>query len=336
MDNRLNHHCRWWPNSGLIMSIENVIEVKNLEKIYRSGTHAVKGISFNVKKGEIFGMLGPNGAGKTTVLQMMGTLLKITKGDINILNYNIHTDQKYIREKIGFALQEAGLDNLATTSELIRFHALLFGFTGTEVENKLQESLTLLDLHEYANQMIPELSGGTQRRLDLAASLVHNPDLLILDEPTTGLDPSHRSELWNLLRTLRDERGITMIMSTHYMEEADVLCDRIAIIDSGKIVAIDTPDILKKSVGKDTIEFSLSEEVNDLQKKSLLNEFSDEDVEFHSNKLLISVDDGEFSLLPTLKKIMDIDLKVQGTKVRTPTLDDVYLKYTGKRLEGEL
>tara|TARA_B100001750_G_scaffold245420_1_gene265008 strand:+ start:1646 stop:2602 length:957 start_codon:yes stop_codon:yes gene_type:complete len=318
------------------MSIENVIEVKNLEKIYRSGTHAVKGISFNVKKGEIFGMLGPNGAGKTTVLQMMGTLLKITKGDINILNYNIHTDQKYIREKIGFALQEAGLDNLATTSELIRFHALLFGFTGAEVENKLQESLTLLDLHEYANQMIPELSGGTQRRLDLAASLVHNPDLLILDEPTTGLDPSHRSELWDLLRTLRDERGITMIMSTHYMEEADVLCDRIAIIDSGKIVAIDTPDILKKSVGKDTIEFSLSEEVNDLQKKSLLNEFSDEDVEFHSNKLLISVDDGEFSLLPTLKKIMDVDLKVQGTKVRTPTLDDVYLKYTGKRLEGEL
>ena len=336
MDNRLNHHCRWWPNSGLIMSIENIIEVKNLEKIYRSGTHAVKGISFNVKKGEIFGMLGPNGAGKTTVLQMMGTLLKITKGDINILNYNIHTDQKYIREKIGFALQEAGLDNLATTSELIRFHALLFGLTGAEVENKLQESLTLLDLHEYANQMIPELSGGTQRRLDLAASLVHNPDLLILDEPTTGLDPSHRSELWDLLRTLRDERGITMIMSTHYMEEADVLCDRIAIIDSGKIVAIDTPDILKKSVGKDTIEFSLSEEVNDLQKKSLLNEFSDEDVEFHSNKLLISVDDGEFSLLPTLKKIMDVDLKVQGTKVRTPTLDDVYLKYTGKRLEGEL
>ena len=317
------------------MSIESIIKVKNLEKIYRSGTHAVKGISFDVKKGEIFGMLGPNGAGKTTVLQMMGTLLKITKGDIDILGYNIHTDQKEIREKIGFALQEAGLDNLATTSELIRFHATLFGFTGTEVENKVQESLTLLDLHEYADQMIPELSGGTQRRLDLAASLIHSPDLLILDEPTTGLDPSHRSELWNLLRTLRKERGITMIMSTHYMEEADVLCDRIAIIDSGKIVAIDTPENLKKSVGKDTIEFSLSEAVNDSQKQSLINDFLDENIEYQVDKVLISVDDGEVSLLPTLKKIIDIDLKVIGTKVRIPTLDDVYLKYTGKRLEDE-
>jgi ABC-2 type transport system ATP-binding protein len=315
------------------MSSDRVIEVKNLEKIYRSGTHAVKGISFEVNKGEIFGILGPNGAGKTTALQMMGTLLKITKGDISILGYDIHTDEKKIREKIGFALQEAGLDNLATTSELITFHINLFGFPKSVISKKVEESLTLLDLHDYADQMIPELSGGTQRRLDLAVSLVHNPELLILDEPTTGLDPVHRADLWNLLRKLRDERGLTLVLSTHYMEEADVLCDRIAIIDSGEIVAIDTPDKLKKSVGKDTIEFSLSDEIKQDKKDALALLFGDENLEYSGERLLIRVNDGETSLLPTLKNIIDLDIKVKGTKVKVPTLDDVYLKYTGKRLE---
>ena len=317
------------------MSSDRVIEVKNLEKIYRSGTHAVKGISFEVNKGEIFGILGPNGAGKTTALQMMGTLLKITKGDISILGYDIHTDEKKIREKIGFALQEAGLDNLATTSELITFHINLFGFPKSVISKKVEESLTLLDLHDYADQMIPELSGGTQRRLDLAVSLVHNPELLILDEPTTGLDPVHRADLWNLLRKLRDERGVTLVLSTHYMEEADVLCDRIAIIDSGEIVAIDTPDKLKKSVGKDTIEFSLSDEIKQDKKDALALLFGDENLEYSGERLLIRVNDGETSLLPTLKNIIDLDIKVKGTKVKVPTLDDVYLKYTGKRLEDE-
>ena len=317
------------------MSSDRVIEVKNLEKIYRSGTHAVKGISFEVNKGEIFGILGPNGAGKTTALQMMGTLLKITKGDISILGYDIHTDEKKIREKIGFALQEAGLDNLATTSELITFHINLFGFPKSVISKKVEESLTLLDLHDYADQMIPELSGGTQRRLDLGVSLVHNPELLILDEPTTGLDPVHRADLWNLLRKLRDERGLTLVLSTHYMEEADVLCDRIAIIDSGEIVAIDTPDKLKKSVGKDTIEFSLSDEIKQDKKDALALLFGDENLEYSGERLLIRVNDGETSLLPTLKNIIDLDIKVKGTKVKVPTLDDVYLKYTGKRLEDE-
>ena len=295
------------------MSSDRVIEVKNLEKIYRSGTHAVKGISFEVNKGEIFGILGPNGAGKTTALQMMGTLLKITKGDISILGYHIHTDEKMIREKIGFALQEAGLDNLATTSELITFHINLFGFPKSVISKKVEESLTLLDLHDYADQMIPELSGGTQRRLDLAVSLVHNPELLILDEPTTGLDPVHRADLWNLLRKLRDERGLTLVLSTHYMEEADVLCDRIAIIDSGEIVAIDTPDKLKKSVGKDTIEFSLSDEIKQDKKDALALLFGDENLEYSGERLLIRVNDGETSLLPTLKNIIDLDIKVKGT-----------------------
>lgn len=315
------------------MSNENIVIVQDLEKKYKSGTHAVKGINFNVRKGEIFGMLGPNGAGKTTTLQMMGTLLGITEGKIKILDYDVSTESSLVRENIGFALQEAGLDSLSTVRELIAFHVKLFGFRGVEIQERVEQSLSLLDLHEYSDQMIPELSGGTQRRLDLAVSLVHDPKLLILDEPTTGLDPAHRADLWSLLKKLKNEKGITIVMSTHYMEEADFLCDRLAIIDSGEIVAIDTPQKLKKTIGKDRIEFNLFESLDEGQIRLVKERFDEADVLIEESYFTIRVGDGEEALLDTLKSIIDMDVKVKGTKVLRPTLDDVYLKYTGKRLE---
>ena len=315
------------------MSNENIVIVQDLEKKYKSGTHAVKGINFNVRKGEIFGMLGPNGAGKTTTLQMMGSLLGITEGKIKILDYDVSTESSLVRENIGFALQEAGLDSLSTVRELIAFHVKLFGFRGVEIQERVEQSLSLLDLHEYSDQMIPELSGGTQRRLDLAVSLVHDPKLLILDEPTTGLDPAHRADLWSLLKKLKNEKGITIVMSTHYMEEADFLCDRLAIIDSGEIVAIDTPQKLKKTIGKDRIEFKLFESLDEGQIRLVKERFDEADVLIEESYFTIRVGDGEEALLDTLKSIIDMDVKVKGTKVLRPTLDDVYLKYTGKRLE---
>ena len=315
------------------MSNENIVIVQDLEKKYKSGTHAVKGINFNVRKREIFGMLGPNGAGKTTTLQMMGTLLGITEGKIKILDYDVSTESSLVRENIGFALQEAGLDSLSTVRELIAFHVKLFGFRGVEIQERVEQSLSLLDLHEYSDQMIPELSGGTQRRLDLAVSLVHDPKLLILDEPTTGLDPAHRADLWSLLKKLKNEKGITIVMSTHYMEEADFLCDRLAIIDSGEIVAIDTPQKLKKTIGKDRIEFKLFESLDEGQIRLVKERFDEADVLIEESYFTIRVGDGEEALLDTLKSIIDMDVKVKGTKVLRPTLDDVYLKYTGKRLE---
>ena len=314
---------------------ESVVVVNNLEKKYRSGTHAVKGISFEVRKGEVFGMLGPNGAGKTTTLQMMGTLLKISSGDIQILGHDVQSDGEKIREKIGFALQESGLDSLSTVKELITFHTKLFGLGNSNLANRVEESLTLLDLHEYSDQMIPELSGGTQRRLDLAISLVHSPRLLILDEPTTGLDPSHRTDLWRLLKKLKEEEGITIVLSTHYMEEADYLCDRLAIIDSGEIVAIDTPQKLKKTIGKDKIELKLFESLNESQKNNLNGKFGSDNLIYHDLSFNVLVDDGEELLLNILKDIINLDIKVKGTKILRPSLDDVYLKYTGKRLEGQ-
>tara|TARA_B100001027_G_scaffold206282_1_gene169713 strand:+ start:426 stop:1379 length:954 start_codon:yes stop_codon:yes gene_type:complete len=317
------------------MSDESVVVVNNLEKKYRSGTHAVKGISFDVRKGEVFGMLGPNGAGKTTTLQMMGTLLKISSGDIQILGHDVQSEGEKIREKIGFALQESGLDSLSTVKELITFHIKLFGLGDSNLANRVEESLTLLDLHEYSDQMIPELSGGTQRRLDLAISLVHSPRLLILDEPTTGLDPSHRTDLWRLLKKLKEEEGITIVLSTHYMEEADYLCDRLAIIDSGEIVAIDTPQKLKKTIGKDKIELKLFESLNESQKGNLNGKFGSDNLIYHDLSFDVLVDDGEELLLKILKVIINLDIKVKGTKILRPSLDDVYLKYTGKRLEGQ-
>ena len=317
------------------MSDESVVVVNNLEKKYRSGTHAVKGISFDVRKGEVFGMLGPNGAGKTTTLQMMGTLLKISSGDIQILGHDVQSEGEKIREKIGFALQESGLDSLSTVKELITFHIKLFGLGDSNLANRVEESLTLLDLHEYSDQMIPELSGGTQRRLDLAISLVHSPRLLILDEPTTGLDPSHRTDLWRLLKKLKEEEGITIVLSTHYMEEADYLCDRLAIIDSGEIVAIDTPKKLKKTIGKDKIELKLFESLNESQKGNLNGKFGSDNLIYHDLSFDVLVDDGEELLLKILKVIINLDIKVKGTKILRPSLDDVYLKYTGKRLEGQ-
>ena len=315
------------------MSENNIVVVKDLEKKYKSGTHAVKGINFEVKKGEIFGMLGPNGAGKTTTLQMMGTLLNITNGKIKILEYDVESDSSNVRENIGFALQEAGLDSLSTVKELIAFHVKLFGFRGVEIDTRVEQSLSLLDLHQYSEQMIPELSGGTQRRLDLAVSLVHDPKLLILDEPTTGLDPAHRSDLWTLLKKLKTEKGITIVLSTHYMEEADVLCDRLAIIDSGEIVAMDTPQKLKKTIGKDRIEFKLFDSLSEEQIMALENEFGEENISVNDLFFTVRVEDGEETLLDTLKIIIKMEIKVKGTKVLRPSLDDVYLKYTGKRLE---
>ena len=209
----------------------------------------------------------------------------------------------------------------------------MFGFRGSEIEERVEQSLSLLDLHQYSDQMIPELSGGTQRRLDLAVSLVHDPKLLILDEPTTGLDPAHRVDLWSLLKKLKNDKGITIVMSTHYMEEADVLCDRLAIIDSGEIVAMDTPQKLKKTIGKDRIEFKLFESLSEEQITALKDKFGKDNLSTKESFFTVGVDDGEEALLDTLKIMIQMEIKVKGTKVLRPSLDDVYLKYTGKRLE---
>lgn len=312
----------------------HVIQVQGLHKRYRDGTHAVRGVSFNVERGEIFGLLGPNGAGKTTLMHMLGTLHRATSGRALVLGKDIATDAPAIRRRIGFAMQDVGIDDLATAQEMLVFHARLHGMSGSQAKARTAEMLRTFDLEKHARRRVTAFSGGMQRRLDLAVSIIHKPDLLFLDEPTTGLDPTSRQDLWNILRRLRREQGLTVVMSTHYMEEADALCDRIAIINEGAVAAIDTPQNLRRSVGADTIQIELAV-APDAAGQARLKAALGTSGRLHGQTLQLRVRDGAAMLLPTLKRIDKAELAIRSTQVLTPTLDDAFLKYTGQRLKED-
>jgi ABC-2 type transport system ATP-binding protein len=310
-----------------------VIDVQNLSKVYLDGTEAVNGITFQVEKGEIFGLLGPNGAGKTTTMKILGTLHSHTSGTASVLGFDVAKEAKEIRARIGFAMQEVGMDELATAHEMLMFHARLAKMPKAEAKARAAELLKTFDLEAHANRRVTRFSGGMQRRLDLAVSLIHTPEVLFLDEPSTGLDPKSRSDLWAILRRLRRDNGLTIVLSTHYMEEADELCDRIAIIADGKLVAIDTPGALKRSVGRDTILVDIANMAQGSETK--LRATFKSAMQMQGQQLAIQARDGAAQLLPALKVIDAAGCKVVSTHVKSPTLDDAFLKYTGQRLQEE-
>jgi len=311
-----------------------VIDVQGLEKTYPDGTSAVKGISFQVRRGEIFGFLGPNGAGKTTTMRILGTLLEATGGSAHVLGLDVHKQAKDVRQRIGFAMQEVGLDDLATAKEMLVLHGRLYGMSTKQAQARADELLRTFNLTEHANRRVTRFSGGMQRRLDLAVSLVHTPEMLFLDEPSTGLDPASRADLWQVLRRLRSEHGVTVMLSTHYMEEADALCDRIAIMSGGKVAAIDTPQNLKRSIGADRVRVELSNPLTPSQLAGLRQTFHAENVDVKDGHLDIRVKDGARALLPALRIVGDLGVAVRGTRVITPTLEDVFLHYTGTSFEA--
>ncbi len=315
--------------------MDPVISVRRLEKRYQDGTYAVRGIDFDVQKGEIFGLLGPNGAGKTTAMKILGTLHRATSGDARVLGLDVRHQGAEVRRRIGFAMQEVGMDDLATAWEMMLFHASLYKIPSRDAAARSKELLQAFDLWDARKRRVMAFSGGMQRRLDLAVSLLHEPEVLFLDEPTTGLDPTSRSELWQMLRRLRKEQGLTIFMSTHYMEEADVLCDRIAVMHDGRIAAIDTPENLKRGIGADHIEVRLASPPSAAQHEGIRATFGGRHVRFTDHTLFIAVKDGARSLLPALRILDKAGVQIAGTKVHTPTLDDVFLKYTGARLAEE-
>jgi ABC-2 type transport system ATP-binding protein len=314
------------------MDASAVIEVRNLVKRYHDGTLAVNGVSFSVRKGEIFGFLGPNGAGKTTTMRILGTLLEQTSGTASVLGLDVVKESKEVQRRIGFAMQEVGMDELATAEEMLLLHARLYGISGKEAKQRADQLLRTFDLVKHAKRRVTRFSGGMQRRLDLAVSLIHQPEVLFLDEPSTGLDPKSRSDLWGVLRRLQAQ-GITILLSTHYMEEADELCDRIAIIHRGQIAAIDTPENLKRSVGADTLRISLGSSISPKQMAALQNTFHRRNLLYKDNHLDIRVRDGSTAILPALQIVAKQGIVVQGVKVLTPTLEDVFLQYTGASLQ---
>ena len=312
---------------------EAVIEVENLQKTYPDGTSAVKGISFTVRKGEIFGLLGPNGAGKTTAMRILGTLHHGTGGSARVLGLDVDKDATALKQRIGFAMQEVGMDGLATAHEMLTLHAKLYGMSKKEAKAKATEMLATFDLAGDGNRRVVKFSGGMQRRLDLAVSLIHTPEVLFLDEPSTGLDPKSRSDLWRVLRKLRDEKGITILMSTHYMDEADELCDRIAIMNKGVVAAIDTPTNLKRGIGADTVRVTFTTPPTAGQWSALQKTFRPANVRQANSHLDIRVKDGAGSLVPAIRILDDLGIQVRETKVITPTLEDVFLQHTGARFD---
>ena len=307
------------------------VDVKNIKKTFTSKqdtVEAVKDVSFQVEQGEIFGLLGPNGAGKSTTIIMRTNLLRITDGKASILGIDVETQDKEVREKIGVALQDTGIDKILTGRELFVTTCRLWGYSKADSEKRTEELLELVGLTEAGDRRVKTYSGGMKRRLDLGLSLVHSPEILFLDEPTTGLDPGSRRVLWEEIKRLRDS-GVTIILTTQYLEEADELADRIAIIDEGLVVAEGTSDELKASIGGDVITLSFYSD-EDLEKaKNILT-----DAVQSKDELRITVADGASKIPEYINKLISEGIEVSTVSASKPTLDDVFLEVTGNRLEG--
>ena len=293
---------------------------------------AVDGIDLRIPTGEIYGFLGPNGAGKSTTVHMLCTLTAPTTGRARVAGFDVAADPGQVRLRIGVALQEAALDPGQTGSELLRLQGRLFGLTQRDVGQRVAELADPLDLRSFLDRKVGTYSGGMKRRLDLAASLIHNPEVIFLDEPTTGLDPVSRIQVWNEVRRLNVELGITTFLTTQYLEEADELAHRVGIIDQGRIVAEGTPTELKKAVGSDLI-IVLVEGGPTAACSALAEVPGVESVEVHGSEVVVATASGSATISPVAVALAGTDIVVQSLTLRTPTLDDVFLDLTGSHIE---
>ncbi len=307
-----------------------------VEGIVRSfdEVRAVDGIDLEVSKGEIYGFLGPNGAGKTTLIRVLTTLLLPTGGRAFVAGKDVVHNAREVRLSIGAALQEAALDNKQTGRELLRLQGRLYGLTGREIDQRMKELSSLIDIGDAIDRLIGTYSGGMKRRIDLAASLVHNPEVLFLDEPTTGLDPISRARVWKEVKRINDQLGVTIFLTTQYLEEADELADRVGIINQGKLVAEGTPEELKHSIGTDVIITRIDGDAN-LARDAVVSIPKVQQVEAHDNELIISVTNGAELISSVALALNACDVTVREITLRTPTLDDVFLQVTGGRLQVE-
>ena len=307
------------------------IEVSNLQRAFSDQVLAVAGIDLYVDEGEIYAFLGPNGAGKTTTVRMLTTLLRPTGGSASVAGHDVVADPAAVRSAIGVALQEAALDPLMTGRELIRMQATLHGIGRDEGRRRADDLLRRVGLTEARNRRIGTYSGGMKRRLDLASSLVHEPRVLFLDEPTTGLDPVSRKSIWEEVEALNRE-GTTVFLTTQYLEEADLLANRVGIIASGRIVAEGTPDELKNEVGKPRMELVLADGAQGAC-MDVLSRFG-APLPPKDGKLMIEVAEGVAAIAPVVRALDEAGILVESLDVVEPTLDDVFVEKTGQHLEG--
>ena len=304
------------------------IETKNLTKKFGEIT-AVNKISLKIKKGELFGLLGPNGAGKTTFISMLCTILQPTYGDAFVWGYDIKKQKNEVRKSIGIVFQDPSLDQNLTAKENLDFHARLYGMERKKREKRIKEVLDLVELSDKADILVKTFSGGMRRRLEIARGLMHLPKILFLDEPTLGLDPQTRRKIWEYISRLKKEEGITIILTTHYMEEADYLCDRIGIIDHGRIIALNSPENLKSAMGGDVVYLRAD------KPESLLELFECDGKIDEDGRIRITTQDGESFIPKILEIARERGIEVYSIGIRKPTLEDVFIHLTGKDIREE-
>ena len=307
-----------------------IVNVKNLSKVFDKEIVAVDNVSFQVKKGEIFGFLGPNGAGKTTTIKILTTLLQPTKGQVNIASFDVVKNPDGVRSSIGIVPQALTLDDDLKGMTNLLLSAKLYRVPDKIAKERANELLELVGLKDAAGRDVSTYSGGMRKRLELIIGLIHNPKVLFLDEPTLGLDIQTRSVIWDYLKKLNKENGLTIFITTHYLEEADLLCDRIAIIDQGKVLIEDTPSNLKQKLGGDIIEISVDSHV---KAKDLISELDYvEKIDVVEEKLRIKAEKGD-EVLPLILEICKVNnIKVKTVSLSRPSLDEVFLEYTGKSM----
>jgi ABC-2 type transport system ATP-binding protein len=316
-------------------SDELAIELRGLTRRYRGARGqadivAVDGIDLSVRRGEVFGFLGPNGAGKTTTVRMLCTLLPISDGTATVVGIDVARDPAEVRRRIGVALQEVGLDPRQTGRELLELQCGLYRVAAPV--RRAEELLVLVGLIDAADRKVSSYSGGMKRRLDLASALVHEPDVLFLDEPTTGLDPASRQTIWEEVRRI-NATGTTVFLTTQYLEEADQLCARVAIIDDGRIVISGTPDELKAELGSDVVTVGLEPSEHESARGALAGLDGIDHLTDATEGLAVYVDDGAAAVADIVHRLNDVGIRPGTIALARPTLDDVFLAATGRRIE---
>ena len=305
----------------------NIIHVEKLKKSFGE-IKAVKEVSFDVKEGEIFGLLGPNGAGKSTIIKILVTILRKDGGTATINNFDVEKEQNKVRKSVGIIFQDPSLDERLTAWENLYFHSKFYHIPSKEIKNRINHALDLVDLSDRKKEIVINFSGGMKRRLEIARGIIHTPKVLFLDEPTIGLDPQTRKYIWQYLVDLRDKQKLTMLLTTHYMEEAEI-CDRIAIMDNGNIIALDTPENLKSSIQNDLIILTTD---NNLEFSMLVKEKFNIEPMLDDGVLEIPVNNGK-TFLPKLFEMAGS--RILSADIKKPSLEDAFINLTGKKIREE-
>ncbi len=319
-----------------------VIEAKSLTKIYPGGVKAVDAIDFQVNAGEIFAFLGPNGAGKTTTIKMLNTLILPTSGTATVAGFDVVKNPAEVRKHVGYAAQDVGVDERATGRENLTLYGHFYRLDNKTIKERVKELFELVDLTGYEDKMVSSYSGGMRKRLDLAMGLIHQPEVIFLDEPTTGLDPQTRAHLWDYINKLAKTMGVSIFLTTHYMEEADHLADRIAIIDLGKIVTLGTSSELKKSIGGEVVTLT-PHSAKDEERREFVRQAEAAlsgkpfvlETKPSDGELAVYVNDGGAAVPGIMQVLGNQGMEVKTISISRPSLDDVFLKYTGRTIRAQ-